>query len=207
MTFLTVSLLLGVILLPAPAAAEGGGEASTGIDKTAQLPFWQWRSEGLSIRWIQRLPDQSRAFFSARQFGADDVERIANSCVFQTVFRNTAKENAGTVIEYNLADWQVKTNAGVKGIKLKAAWLAEWEQRKSPAAAKIAFEWSLLPSKHRLLAGDYNWGMITFGLLPGESFDLTIVWKKDGQTQRATIPAIECAKDVHVEPASQGLAR
>lgn len=174
------------------------GEISTGTDKTAKLPFWQWQSGGMSIRWVQRLPDQSRAFFAARQFGAADVERIANSCVFQTVYKNTAVEKTSTVIEYDLADWQVRHNGTIKPLKLKKTWLAEWDKRNTPAAAKIAFEWSLLPSKHHLLVGDYSWGMMTFDLPPGEIFDLNIVWKKDGRVQHATIPAIECAKDEHV---------
>ncbi len=173
---------------------------NTGIDTSAKLPFWEWRSEGMLIRWVQRLPDQSRAFFAARQFNAEDVERIATSCVFQTIYKNTAVGESATVIEYDLADWRVLQKGKTKKIKLKKTWLAEWQKRNIPAAARIAFEWSLLPSKHRLLAGDYNWGMTTFGLKPGEKFDLQIIWKKDGVSQATVIPGMECAKDVHPEP-------
>jgi hypothetical protein len=184
------------LFLPMVAAAD----VSTGVDEDAQLPFWEWRSEGMSIRWVQRLPDQSRAFFAARQFNGEDVELIATSCVFQTIYKNSAADKSATVIEYDLADWRVRQDDKTQGIKLKKTWLAEWQKRNTPAAARIAFEWSLLPTKHRLLAGDYNWGMTTFGLKPGEKFDLEIVWKKDGVSNTATIPDIECAKDIHPEP-------
>ncbi|HEC20040.1 MAG TPA: hypothetical protein ENI97_11935 [Gammaproteobacteria bacterium] len=188
------------LCLPAALPAQ----VETGTDDNAQLPYWQWQSEGMSIRWIQRLPDQTRAFFSARQFRAEDAERIAQRCVFQTIYKNTAPATADTVITYDLADWRIlpRGKDASQGIYSKEAWLALWQQRQVPAAARIAFEWSLLPSRHRLLAGDYNWGMITFGLKPGARFDLHIVWQKDGETKTATIPAMQCALDVHPQPAS-----
>ena len=31
-------------------------ELVTGTDEQAQLPFWEWRSDILSVRFVQRLP-------------------------------------------------------------------------------------------------------------------------------------------------------
>ena len=37
---------------------------------------------------VQRLPDQTRAFFRARGLGAAQAERPAQSCVLQTTFQD-----------------------------------------------------------------------------------------------------------------------
>jgi hypothetical protein len=191
-------LIASVFMLSANSFAG----LSTGIDESAKLSFWQWRSEGMSIRWVQRHPDQTRAFFAARQFAANDVEHIVNHCVFQTIYKNTAKADTDTVIEYDMVDWRVRAKSRAEsmddtlaGLVLKKHWLDEWKGRQVASAAVIAFEWALLPTRHRLLAGDYNWGMTTFGLKPGEYFDLHIVWHVNGKRHSAVIPDMQCATD------------
>jgi hypothetical protein len=191
-TFATLAML----------SANSLAAVSSGIDEKAKLSFWQWSSEGMSIRWVQRLPDQTRAFFAARQFANGDAEYIVNHCVFQTIYKNTALADANTVIEYDMADWKVlpkKLPVNVQGLVLKKHWQREWQKRQVLPAAAIAFEWALLPTRHRLLAGDYNWGMTTFGLKPGEHFDLEIIWTVNGKRQTAIIAGMQCAQDVQQE--------
>src|SRR4030042_1765581 len=67
-----------------PAAAV----INTGTDAEAELPYWEVVEHGVSIRLVQRLPDQTRGFFQARGFSIADSELIAQSCMFQTVFKN-----------------------------------------------------------------------------------------------------------------------
>jgi len=49
-------------------AATSGVVVSTGTDEEAQLPYWQAADGSVSIRLVQRLPDQTRGFFLARGF-------------------------------------------------------------------------------------------------------------------------------------------
>ena len=50
------------------------------------------KEKGISLRLVQRLPIQSRAFFLARGFNKQQAEIIAQSCIFQTVFKNTSNK-------------------------------------------------------------------------------------------------------------------
>ena len=80
---LTVCLMC---LLPT-AVPAAKGTLLTGTDEAAQLPFWEWQDGVMSIRLVQRLPDQTRAFFMARGFDKQHAETIAQSCIFQTVYK------------------------------------------------------------------------------------------------------------------------
>lgn len=42
----------------------------------------------MEIRLIQRLPDQTRGCFIARGFATASADRVARSCVYQSVQRN-----------------------------------------------------------------------------------------------------------------------
>ena len=175
-------------------------EVLTGTDEVAQLPFWEWRSPVISIRLVQRLPDQSRAYFTARGFSKEHAELIAQSCVFQTVFKNVAKAGAKDIINYDLSKWKVTAEGKQTKLKLREDWAKQWAQLKTPGKAKIAFKWSLLPTRQTYKAQDYNWGMSLYGLEPGTRFDLLMVWTENQMEKTATIKNIECAPDVHLEP-------
>ena len=181
-------------------ANVAGTAVLTGTDETAQLPFWQWSDQSVSIRLVQRLPDQSRAFFTARKFSSADAERIAQSCVFQTVFKNIAPAQSKTLIRYDLTQWQIRHNGQTQKLKVKEQWMAEWQQSHAPKSAQIAFSWALLPTLQQYLAGDYNWGMTTFNLPPGQYFELTLVWHENQQRHTAIISNMQCAADVEISP-------
>ena len=93
----------GMLLMAQPAAAA----VNTGTDAEAGLPYWEVVEHGVSIRLVQRLPDQTRGFFQARGFSIADSELISQSCMFQTVFKNVAPPSDPGVIEYNLDEWIV----------------------------------------------------------------------------------------------------
>jgi hypothetical protein len=88
-----IPLLLGMLA----AAVESGVGTETG------LRSWEWREAGVSLRLVQRLPDQTRAFFQARGFSSAAADRIANACIFQTIFRNESEQP----LSYLLDDWRI----------------------------------------------------------------------------------------------------
>lgn len=173
---------------------------TTGTDKEANLPFWQWQSQGISVRLVQRLPDQTRGYFMARKFSKQHAEILANNCVFQTIFRNTAKPSKKHVIEYDLRQWRIVFNGEERKLKVKEHWLDFWQKKSISQSSLIALEWSLLPTQQRYLNGDYNWGMTSFGLKPGQTFNLNIIWHDNGEKKAAQIPNIQCAPDIHPDP-------
>ena len=178
----------------------GGVQASTGVDPEARLPYWEVRGNDVSIRFVQRLPDQTRGFFLARGFKPAQAGIIAQSCVFQSIFKNTSSPSGPATIQYNLREWSIHTGARRLGLKTREDWRQQWQTRQVVRPAQLAFEWALLPTQQQYGPGDYNWGMSVFNLKPGTQFDLDVVWYRNGHRQVARIKAIRCAPDVTMEP-------
>lgn len=194
---------LGCFLSSVCADSMASGQVSTGIDEDARLPYWEITDRGMTLRLVQRLPDQTRAFFMARSFTAEHAERIAQSCVFQTVFANTSHKFDPSTIDYNLHDWVVYGPHGAQAMKLREDWDMEWVRVGAGKSARVAFEWALLPTEQRYRPGDYNWGMSIFDLKPGTTFDLEVVWHQYGDVHRVKVKDIRCAPDIHIQPEGQ----
>ena len=197
-SLLRAALAAAVLSCAAPASAA----VTTGIDAEANLPYWQFAQGHISVRLVQRLPDQTRGFFEARGFSTADADRIAQSCVFQTIFKNVASGPKGA-IEYNLKEWAVHTGGEKRQMKTREDWQKEWTARGVPPPAQLAFEWSLIPTRQRYAAGDYNWGFSIFNLAPGTRFALDLVWRENGARRSGRINGVVCAPDVEVPPAAQ----
>lgn len=180
---------LALWLFPQAAAAT----VTTGVDEEAKLPYWELQTEDMVVRLVQRLPAQSNGFFQARGFGPADAELIAQGCVFQTIFKNTANDPRTGVLEYDLRDWVIHYRSGQRAMKTREDWQQVWVQRGVPKAARIAFEWALLPTRQSYQPGDYNWGMSMFDLKPGDAFDLKVVWTQHARRQTALIKNLRCA--------------
>ena len=179
-------------LLPAllPAAT-----LETGIDEQAQLPYWEIHDAGMSLRLVQRMPDQSRAFFLARGFTADEVEAVAGRCVFQTVFRNLSHQAQPSPLRYRQEDWVVRHPTHQARVLTREDWAEIWEAKSAATTARIAFQWALLPPEQTYEPGDYNWGMTMIDLPPGARFDLEVRWHQFGDTHTAIIEDLQCAPD------------
>jgi len=172
-------------------------QQTTGIDAQAKLPYWQVSDNAMSLRLVQRLPVQSRAFFMARGFSQRQVERIAQSCIFQTVFKNISHLSNPSVLEYDLRDWRVISQDKRVKMKLREDW--DYELRKSGVGTsqRLAFEWSMYPTQQKYKPGDYNWGMSDFNLKPGTHFDLQLKWHQSGKDHQTTIKNMQCAPDIN----------
>lgn len=199
--FRTKLLTTGVVVFLMPELTVG--EIIKGTDEQAQLPFWEIRTENMALRLVQRLPDQTRAYFAGRGFNKKDVGHIANYCIFQTVFQNIAAPESKRLISYDAKDWRIVHNGKEQPLVLREDWRRIWQQRGAQQPQRIAFEWSLLPTQQRYQPADYNWGMTVYELPHGARFDLNIVWSADGNRRVETIKDIECAKDIYIAPATE----
>ena len=63
-------LAAGMLLLANASVAV----VNTGTDDEALLPYWEVAEPGVSIRIVQRLPDQTRGFFQARGFSVESFD-------------------------------------------------------------------------------------------------------------------------------------
>jgi hypothetical protein len=171
------------------AAVITGEEVGTG------RLTWEWHEGGVSLRLLQLLPDQTRAFYQGRGFSSEQADIIAKHCLFQTIFRNEGTEP----ITYDLDEWRITHQGGSNTLLSREHWRERWRNADVSQAARIAMEWALLPTQQRFEPGDYNWGMTSYGLAPGAVFDLTLVIRRHGEVMTARIPGIVCAAD-HPRP-------
>ncbi len=166
------------------------------VDAETGLVGWKLHAGVLELELVQRLPDQTRAFFQARGFPAEIADRIARACVMQTIVRNIGQPDKAQAVRVDLQEWRLKYRNVVRPIKLKETWLAEWTEDTVSPAARIAFRWATFPTEQIFEPrGDYNWGMTSYGLPPGAEFDLQVVWHEGLQRHTAWLRYIQCAAD------------
>ncbi|WP_455217039.1 hypothetical protein [Kaarinaea lacus] len=195
---------LVLLLLLFVMSYTAGAEVVTGTDDIAQLPFWEWRNDYMTVRLVQRLPDQTRAYFSGRGFQPSVVKIISGFCIFQTVYTNTTSEKNKRVVEHDVRDWRYRYKGKDFLMKPREDWKYDWQDLDVAQPQIVAFEWSLFPTRQTFQAGDYNWGMSVFKVNHGDSFDFELNWIVDGMKQTATIPGITCAKDIYIPPQQGG---
>jgi hypothetical protein len=199
-------LLHGLVRALAAALAGAGlsgasaAEPSPRIDPDTRLATWTLRDGALSVDLVQRLPDQTRAFFQGRGFSAATADEFARACVFQAILANGASGGSGPVVSIDLRRWRVDAGQGPGPLPVEAGWQPRWEAAGVSQAARIAFRWALFPTEQVFMPGDHGWGMIPFGPAPGTPFDLTMVWSEDGVSRTARLPAIHCTPDRSISP-------
>ncbi|HKK14349.1 MAG TPA: hypothetical protein VKA14_06770 [Gammaproteobacteria bacterium] len=195
--FRVLGLLALSPLLAAPAPAAPHSRHY--IDQRTGVDAWRWSGEGISLQLIQRLPDQTRAFFLARGFPRPAVERLASHCVFQTIFHNTAGSGGG-VVHLDLANWRIDHG---QSLILKKQWQQQWRRMDVPRPARIAFQWSLFPTVQQFAPGDWNMGMTTYPVAPGATVDVHFSWRRHGKLHHGVIQGARCAPDVDMEDKTQ----
>jgi hypothetical protein len=183
-----IGLFLSGLALPGCAAAESAREY---IDPDTGLAAWEWQGDGIKAQQIQRIPDQTRAFFQGRDFSREDADHIAAACVFQTLFYNQGQQT----LHLDLAEWRARVGNGWKPLILTSDWQRDWEARGSPQSARIAFQWALFPNVQEFAPGDWNMGMVTYPVAHGGSFDLRLAWHVGGSRHEALLKGLRCAED------------
>lgn len=188
---LTVLLLLLVI---SPASMSATVDES--VNDENGLRGWHFRTDNIEIELIQRLPDQTRAMLMKHGFSPAVIEQLAQSCMFQTIVRNTGDADSGLVISIDQSQWRIHHNGKKQGIVLKEPLLESWSSDDADDAARLVVRWGLFPTRQEYLASDYNWGLTVFGLPPGTRFDLDVAWAVGDVQHTGRIPGIVCAPDV-----------
>ncbi len=174
------------------------GDIETRRDENG-LKSWTLRDGALELQLIQRLPDQTRAFFLARGFPSAEADRIARACVFQIIGKNVATASDPHDLRIDLRQWRIRYSDGTAPIKLKERWAQEWPDE-VPQAARIAFRWATFPTDQVYHpADDHNWGMASLGPPPGSRVDLKVVWYQDGVKKQATVEDVICPVDLETK--------
>ena len=180
------------LLLPLPCAAEvlRSANEENGLEK------WHFIEGDIEIELVQRLPDQTRALFMNHAFSKEVIEQLAQSCMFQTIIRNSGKSSTGQALAIDLTQWRMQHDGKTGGILLKEPLLASWSDADADPAAKLVVRWGMFPTQQEYLPGDYNWGLTAYGIPPGSTFDLVVTWQQGSMSHRGEIRDITCAPDV-----------
>ncbi|MEZ5541621.1 MAG: hypothetical protein R3F42_06220 [Pseudomonadota bacterium] len=180
-------------LLPAVGALAGVRHT---VNADNGLRGWEFSAGDVQIELIQRLPDQTRALFMNHAFTRAVIEQLAQSCMFQTIIRNTGASGSGQAVGIDLAQWRMQHAGKTTGILLKEPLLDSWSAADASDAAKLVVRWGMFPTTQEYLPSDYNWGLTAYGIAPGSTFDLEVTWTEGDVAHRATIENIVCAPDV-----------
>jgi len=188
---------LAVLLLMFTSPADMLQAAVTqSVNEDNGLRSWRLLDGDIEIELIQRLPDQTRAMFMNYEFSRDVIEQLANSCMFQTIIRNTGASGSGRAIEIDLTSWRMRYDGKEQALLLKESLLESWTDEDADRSAKVVVRWAMFPTRQEYLTSDYNWGLTAYGVPPGAMFDLSVAWVDGGRQQTGYIPGIVCAPDV-----------
>ena len=175
------------------ASALAAAQTRPYVDERTGVDAWRFEDGALQVDLVQRLPDQTRAFFLGRGFSRASVDHLAERCLFQTIIHNTAENvDTGPIITLDLAQWRARTDATWQPLILKRQWQQDWQQRRESQAARIAFQWALFPTEQQFRPGDWNMGMTTYPAAPGERIDIQVVWRQNGERHSGIIAGPVC---------------
>ncbi len=181
-------MVLLLMLLPAGVQCDVTRSTNPGNG----LQGWHFSDGDIEIELVQRLPDQTRAFFQGRGFSAEASDVIGRSCVFQAILRNDGVRP----VAFDLETWEVLFDGQSRPLLTRERWQERWADSEVGKAARIALNWSLLPTRQRFEPGDYNWGMISFGLPPGRKFDLLLKVVIDSEEIDGSLFSVVCTQDI-----------
>lgn len=150
----------------------------------------KWQEFGLSLDIEALEPDQVRAFFTGRGFSSEEAGFVAtNGCIFRSAIGNAGTNKTDPEISIDLTEWRINERGQVK---IREDWDAVWKKRGADEDAQTAFHWAIFPTRQNFGPTDYNWGFLSFGLSPGTSFDLEIIWRLGRQKHVKQMKALKC---------------
>jgi hypothetical protein len=185
-----VAILLLLMPLLCTAEVLHSANEENGLEK------WHFIESDIEIELVQRLPDQTRALFMNHAFSKEVIEHLAQSCMFQTIIRNSGKSSTGQAVVIDLTQWRMQHAGKTGSILLKEPLLASWSNDDADPAAKLVIRWGMFPTQQEYLPGDYNWGLTAYGIPPGSTFDLVVTWQEGSVLRKGEIRDILCAPDV-----------
>lgn len=191
----TAAVFAGWLALSLSAHAE----TTTFVDQRTGVQGWKFERDGIRVQWIQRLPDQTKAFFFGRGFSAAATNQLADRCLFQTIVHNILPADGATVT-LDLHDWRVLEDGQRHPLLLKHHWQQVWSRMQVPVSARTAFQWAFFPTQQQFAPGDWNMGMTSYPVAPGAPLRLEVVWHTGDQRHSGIITGPVCgANDMAAE--------
>jgi hypothetical protein len=180
-------LLLTPLVIVNPLTIQ---EASTGKDERQVV-----ESSGLELTLRPFALSTVEAFLQGRGFTPKQAASVAQSaCIHKLEIRHRGKSREKHPLTINLKQWQVHTLTTLQSPKIREEWSQRLEQAELSPSAQTAFNWALFPTHQIFWPGDYNWGLISFGLPANRAFELEISWQIEGKNQKKIIKQLQCGQ-------------
>lgn len=145
--------LLGLLLCP-PAFAQ-------------QPQSREYEDQDVTIRLVLRSPSQLTAFYIAREFDRDSIDRILATCFVTPIIHNKAID----VLWLELDNWQLTRDGKVIPRIKRDYWTEQWRQTALPQAHQSTFGWTLMPEVRDLRLDESVGGSIA---IPRQSQPFTL---------------------------------
>lgn len=177
-----VSWLLGSVLF-----AGGAGSAMAAGELRHD-------SARLTVVLTPRTPDQMAAFYTARGFGREMIDRLSAQC-FITVF---IANKSADIVWLDLGQWHFSNADGAVERHDRRYWREQWNTLQIPLAHQSTFRWTLLPERLDFRPGEHEGGNI---ILPRLGKNLTITARFATGADRTGTPIdvafdkVQCAED------------
>ncbi|MDH5178605.1 MAG: hypothetical protein OEY07_02990 [Gammaproteobacteria bacterium] len=145
-------------------------------------PRTEVKTPELTVRLIERTPEQIAAFYEARGFSKQMVQVLKAQCFLGVLIKNTSPH----VIWLDLAGWTFTDQTGAVPRLDRTYWRDKWQALQIPMAHQSTFRWTLLPEKLDFRPDEREGGNI---LLPRRGHPLRIeaVFMLDDGTQQKPV--------------------
>lgn len=162
------------------------------IDSATGIASWEIYSHGVTFSVTQILPEQAKAFYVNRGFSLKQIKSYASSCIYMTVLRN---DKASGTVHFIKKNWSVSFNGKQRPILSVDKWMQQLKKHNVKKSALLAFRYAQFPPEQEFEpGGDWNQGMLSIDLSPGNQFDLIARWDINGETFKAKLQGVKCAK-------------
>lgn len=184
-------VLAGLILGALSWSAVADSAQSRRVDAGSGAITWETQAAGVHFSLTQILPDQVRAFYANRGLSLEQIEPYATSCVYMTVLRN---DSAPAAIHFVRDEWSVRVDGKTHPLVPVEQWVQRLKAGGAGNASLVAFRWAQFPPEQSYEpGGDWNQGMLSFGLPAGTRFDVLARWDSVGQSYEAKLKEVQCA--------------
>ena len=152
-----------------------------------------FESDELLMVVIPRTPEQMAAFYEARGFPQQAIDKVTATCFVTIHIDNKSRR----VTWLETANWQLTSQGKTLDILDRDSWDTTWEEIDLPQAFRSTFYWTQLPPVVDLHPDEPVGGNI---VLPGstERFDIEANFKtgadKQGEPLQVRFTNIECAR-------------
>jgi hypothetical protein len=168
--------------------------AMSALTRAETAPTPSVENGGLYMLVRLNTPDQMAAFYEARGFPDNAIERLRRTCFVMAHIENRGDE----VIWLELRNWHFITGNGEVRRLERNYWERVWEEIRLPQASRSTFGWTQLPGERDLHPGEPVGGNV---ILPATDVPFTL--QADfltGKNRRAGMISVRfenlrCAKD------------